>query len=75
MWYKENEFCENDFCAYNQVKGHAIVKCMKLKGNVHDLIDQKEIIVGINAQASPNGGLQIYQNTFPPHNNSVKEPT
>ncbi|WP_206093849.1 hypothetical protein, partial [Paludifilum halophilum] len=40
---------------------------MKLKDYVQDLIDQKEITVG--AQTSPNAGLQIYQNAFPPHNN------
>ena len=40
---------------------------MKLKDYVQDLIDQKKITVG--AQTSPNAGLQIYQNAFPPHNN------
>ena len=40
---------------------------MKLKDYVQDLIDRKEITVG--AQTSPNAGLQIYQNAFPPHNN------
>lgn len=41
---------------------------MKLKDYVKDLIDRKEITVG--AQNSPNVGLQIYQNVFPPHNNN-----
>jgi len=41
---------------------------MKLKYYVQDLIDRKEITVG--AQTSPNAGLQIYQNVFPPHNNN-----
>jgi hypothetical protein len=43
---------------------------MQLKDYVQDLIDQKEVTVG--ASTSPNAGLQIYQNAFPPHNNIGK---
>ena len=39
---------------------------MQLKDYVQDLIDNKKITVG--AQASPNAGLQIYQNAFLSHN-------
>ena len=47
---------------------------MQLKNYVQDLIDQKEITVV--AQASPNAGLMIYQNAFPPHNTNLgKAPT
>ena len=46
---------------------------MHLKDYVQDLIDQKEITVP--TQASPNLGLMIYQNAFPPHNiNQGKSP-
>ena len=46
---------------------------MQLKDYVQDLTDQKEIIVG--AQTSPNAGLMMYQNVFPPHNtNQGKAP-
>jgi len=46
---------------------------MKLKDYVQDLINLKEIIVG--AQPSPNAGLMMYQNAFPPHNiNQGKAP-
>jgi hypothetical protein len=61
-WYKDNEYCK-----FHRVKGHTTLRCMKLKDYVQDLIDRKEITVG--AQTSPNAGLQIYQNAFPPHNN------
>ena len=47
---------------------------MQLKYYIQDLIDQKEIIVG--AQPSPNVGLMMYQNDFPPHNTNLgKAPT
>ena len=42
---------------------------MQLKDYVQDLIDHKEIIVG--AQTSPNSNLQIYQNSFPSHNQNL----
>ena len=68
-WYKDNEFYK-----FYYVKGHTTLKCMQLKDYVQDLIDQKEIIAG--AHASPNVGLMIYQNTFPPHNTNLgKAPT
>ena len=44
---------------------------MQLKYYVQDLIGQKEIIVG--AQTSPNVGLQIYQNSFPSHNQNINK--
>ena len=67
-WYKDNEFWK-----FHCVKGYTTLRCMKLKDNVQDLIDQKEITVG--AQTSPNSGLQIYQNVFPSHNkNKTKAP-
>ncbi len=62
IWYKDNEYCK-----FHRVKGHTMLRCMKLKDYVQDLIDRKEIIVG--AQTSPNVGLHIYQNAFSPHNN------
>ena len=40
---------------------------MQLKDYVQDLINRKEITLG--AQASPNVGLLIFQNVFPPYNN------
>ena len=47
---------------------------MQLKDHVQDLIDQKDIKVG--AQPSPDAGLIMYQNAFPPHNmNPGKAPT
>lgn len=47
---------------------------MQLKDYLQDLIDQKEITVG--ALASPNVGVLIYQNAFPPHNTNIgKAPT
>ena len=46
---------------------------MQLKDYVQDLIDSKEITLG--AQPSPNAGLMMYQNAFPPHNtNQGKAP-
>lgn len=48
------------------MKGHTTLRCMELKDYVQDLTDQKEIIVG--EQTSPNVGLQIYKNSFPPQN-------
>ncbi|WP_197054046.1 hypothetical protein, partial [[Clostridium] innocuum] len=62
-WYKEHEYCD-----YHRVKGHTTLKCMRLKNYIQDLIDSKEIQVDAPAQASPNAGLQIYQNVFPQHN-------
>lgn len=61
-WYRDNEYCK-----FHRVKGHTTLRFVKLKDYVQDLIDWKEIIVG--SQTSPNVGLQIYQNAFPPHNN------
>ena len=47
---------------------------MQFKDYVQDLIDHKEITVG--AQTSPNVGLMMYQNAFPPHNTNLgKAPT
>ena len=60
-WYKDNEYYK-----FHRVKGHTTLKCMQLKDYVQDLINQKEITVG--AQPSPNVGLMMYQNAFPPHN-------
>ena len=42
---------------------------MQLKDYIQGLIYQKEITVG--AQASPNAGLMMYQNAFPPHNTNL----
>ena len=61
-WYKEHEYCD-----YHRVKGHTTLKCMRLKHYIQDLIDHKEIQVDASAQASPNAGLQIYQNVFSQH--------
>lgn len=44
---------------------------MQLKDYVHDLIDRREIIVG--AQPSPDAGLMMYQNSFPPHNTNPRK--
>ncbi len=65
-WYKDNEYYK-----YYHVKRHTTLKYMQLKDYVQDLIDQKEITVG--AQASPNVGLMMYQNVFPPHNKNLKK--
>ena len=44
---------------------------MQLKDYVQDLIDQKEIKIGV--QASPNVRLLIYQNSFPAHHKNPRK--
>ena len=55
---KEPWYNDKDFCDFYRVKGHPIIKCMKSKDYVQDLIDHEEITVG--AQTSPNVRLSIY---------------
>jgi len=65
-WYRENEYCN-----YHRIKGHDTKKCIKLKIFIQNLVDDREIEVEAGPP-SKNAKLNIFQNSFPDHNNDNK---
>ena len=62
-WYRENEYCK-----YHRIKGHDTKKCIKLKVFIQNLVDDGEIEVE-GGPPSKNAKLEIFQKSFPNHNN------